>query len=121
MLDAVMRTVDAEVRPVADDDGPGEFEMVLSDDTEDRDGDRLFAYQWAHPLPESIPINTDHSRAVGDIVGSGEPFIDSDGSLKVRGTFASTHEAQRIRALVREGHVRSVSVNFCVAKTAPTS
>jgi hypothetical protein len=103
------KTVDAAVRPA---DGPGEFEMVLSDDSLDRDGEHLWTHEWRDPLPDVIPIKANHSRDVADIVGSGRPYIDSDGALKVRGTFASTPPAQHLRALVTEGHVSSVSVEF---------
>lgn len=109
-MDAITKSVAAEVRSLADD--PGSFEMVLSDDSTDRDGDNLYAYQWRHPLPQSIPLKANHSRDIADVVGSGEPFIDADGSLKVRGTFASTPLAQNVRTLVAEGHLQSVSVEF---------
>jgi hypothetical protein len=103
------KTVDAAVRPA---DGPGEFEMVLSDDSLDRDGEHLWTHEWRDPLPDVIPIKANHSRDIADIVGSGRPYIDSDGSLRVRGTFASTPPAQHVRTLVTEGHLGSVSVEF---------
>ncbi len=103
------KTVDATVRPA---DGPGEFEMILSDDSLDRDGERLWTHEWRDPLPGTIPLKLNHSRDAADIVGSGTPYIDSDGSLKVRGTFASTPQAQHVRTLVTEGHLSSVSVEF---------
>jgi hypothetical protein len=73
---------------------------------------------WAQPLPESIPLNVNHSGDVSDIVGSGRPWLDADGNLRVSGTFASTPEAQHIRSLVAEGHLRSVSVEFLRRKGA---
>ncbi len=110
-MGALTKSVDAAVHPLADDDA-GEFEMILSDDTLDRDNESLFAYDWRDPLPESIPLKANHSRDVSDIVGSGTPYLDSDGSLRVRGSYASTALGQHIRRLVREGHVRSVSAEF---------
>lgn len=88
----------------------GEFDMILSNNTLDRDGDRLEAKNWIQPLPERISINANHSDDVADIVGSGRPFIDHQGNLRVKGTFASTEKAQNIRQLVTEGHLSSVSV-----------
>lgn len=110
-MNPITKTVEAAVRSLADTD-PGSFEMILSDDSTDRDGDNLYAYDWRHPLPDSIPLKANHSRDVADIVGSGEPFIDSNGALRVRGVFASTPLAQQIRTLVTERHLQSVSVEF---------
>lgn len=90
----------------------GEFDMILSNDALDRDGETLLPEDWAQPLPDTIPINANHSGDVSDIVGSGEPFIDEAGNLRVRGTFATTPLAQHLRALVNEGHLRGVSVEF---------
>ena len=42
----------------------------------------------------------------------------NQGNLRVKGTFASTPEAQHIRSLVAEGHLRSVSVEFLRRKSA---
>jgi hypothetical protein len=90
----------------------GEFDMILSNGTRDRDGETLPPDSWARPLPETIPINANHSKDVSDIVGSGKPFIDSEGNLRVRGVFASTPLGQHVRTLVNEGHLRSASVEF---------
>jgi HK97 family phage major capsid protein len=108
-MQAVTKTVTASVRSLADDSGS--FEMVLSTDALDRDGDRIFAYQW-RPLPTTIPLKANHSRDVADIVGSGEPYIDADGNLRVTGRFSSSPLAQHVRTLVTEGHVQSVSAEF---------
>jgi hypothetical protein len=97
---------------VAPGDGPGQFDIILSNAAEDRDGEVLHPEDWAQPLPDTIPINANHSADVSDIVGSGTPFIDSGGNLRVRGTFATTPLAQHVRTLVNEGHLRSVSVEF---------
>lgn len=93
-------------------DDSGVFDMVLSNDTLDRDGDVLSPGDWVQPLPKSIAINVNHSSDVQDIVASGHPFIDGDGNLRVVGSFADTDQAQHVRALVAGGHLRSVSVEF---------
>ena len=97
---------------VAPGDDPGEFDMILSNGTRDRDGESIPTNSWAQPLPETIPINANHSSDVSDIVGSGVPWIDDQGGLRVRGTFATTPLGQHVRTLVNEGHLRSVSVEF---------
>lgn len=93
-------------------DGPGEFDMVLSNGALDRDGEVLSLSSWAQPLPDTVPINANHSSDVSDIVGSGRPYFDTEGNLRVVGKFASTPLAQHVRSLVSEGHLRSVSVEF---------
>jgi hypothetical protein len=71
--------------------------------------------QWKQPLPDRIQFNTDHSPGVGDIVGSGTPWIDEAGNLRVRGKYASIELGQHIRSLVNEGHLTAVSVEFLAA------
>jgi hypothetical protein len=99
-------------------DDHGEFDMVLSNGTLDRDGESIVPESWAQPLPSTIPINANHSSDVAHIVGSGTPFIDGEGNLRVVGRFASTPLGQHVRALVNEGHLRSVSVEFLRRKDA---
>lgn len=93
-------------------DDPGVFDLLLSSAALDRDGERLLPSQWKQPLPESIPLNIDHSGSVSDVVGSGRPWFDAEGNLRVSGRWASTEKAQEVRTLVNEGHVISCSVEF---------
>jgi hypothetical protein len=102
----------------SDEDANGSFEILLSTATRDREGEIVSSKSWALPLPATIPINVDHSPSVSDVIGSGRPFLDSDGNLRVKGTFASTAQAQHVRSLVAEGHLRSVSVEFLRTKGA---
>ena len=67
---------------------------------------------WQLPLPDSISFNTDHGTSVKDVIGSGRPFLDENGNLRVKGTFASTPDAQKVRSLISEGHLRYTSVEF---------
>jgi hypothetical protein len=107
----VHKRVTAAVSP-ASDAGPGEFDIILSTAARDREGEVVAPGSWVMPLPDVIPINANHSSDVSDIVGSGAPWIDADGHLRVRGTFASTPQAQHVRSLVQEGHLRTVSVEM---------
>lgn len=106
------KSVQASVKAFADDSSTGAFDMVLSNATRDREGESIPPDSWVQPFPDSIPINANHSSDVSDIVASGRPWLDADGNLRVSGTFASTPEAQHIRSLVADGHLRSVSVEF---------
>ena len=107
----------AAVTPSSSDDDPnGAFDLLLSISARDRDGETLRPQDWAQPPPDVIPINLDHSSQVSDVIGSGRPFIDEQGNLRVQGSFASTPQAQHIRTLVNEGHLRSVSVEFLKRK-----
>ena len=117
-MDVVTKNVEAQVAPVMDSTHPsGEFDVILSTDTLDRDGERLYLDEWKQPLPDHITIDSDHDMSVVSTVGSGKPFINDAGQLQVRGTFASTSHGQNVRTLVNEGHIKTVSVAFRVDKT----
>lgn len=109
----------AAVEPAEDtpaDDPYGSFKVVLSAPTKDRDGETLLPEEWKQPLPEHITFDSDHQMSVAGTVGSGRPSIDDEGRLIVDGTFASTPQAQQVRALVNEGHIRTTSVAFVSEK-----
>jgi len=95
----------------------GEFDVILSTSALDRDGDELHPDEWKTPLPDKITFDSDHGMSVATCVGSGKPFINDDGQLQVRGTFASTPHGQAVRTLVNEGHIDRVSVAFMEHKT----
>jgi HK97 family phage prohead protease len=100
----------------AETDSPnGAFEVVLSAATLDRDGEIIDSRAF-DPLPEHVPFDIDHGMTVQTTVGSGQPYYAEDGSLRVKGTFASTPLAQEVRTLVAEGHIRTTSVTFMAAE-----
>lgn len=101
----------AEVRSAESDNPNGEFEVILSAETLDRDGEIIEAKAF-EPLPDSIPFHAFHD--FHDPIGRGVPFYDGD-ILKARGTFASTPRAQEIRTLVAEGVIGHTSVGFMAA------
>jgi hypothetical protein len=101
-----------------DDAFPGSFEVILSAQTKDRDGDTLLKDGWKQPLPEHITFDTDHGMTVEKTVGSGVPRIDDEtGNLIVSGTYSSLQKAQDVRTLVNEGHIKTTSVAFMTEKT----
>jgi hypothetical protein len=107
------KSVDAAVSPVEDSTSKhGEFDVILSTSDLDRDGDELYADEWKTPLPDKITFDSDHGMSIATCVGSGKPFINDNGQLQVRGTFASTPHGQSVRTLVNEGHIDRVSVTF---------
>ena len=117
-MDVVTKTVDAQVNPLPSaPDGPGEFEVVLSTDGLDRDGENLWAQEWKQPLPERIHIDGDHGRTLEKTVGSAIPHIDEHGRMIGKGRFASTPYAQMVRQLVNEGHINSLSVTYGESKS----
>lgn len=108
--------VGAEVKPVESENPNGEFELILSKDNMDRDGENLWADEWTHPLPPKIHMDSDHAFAKGQsvpyTVGSGTPEINENGDLVVRGTYAGTPHGQLVRQLVKEGHIWQASVSY---------
>lgn len=112
-MDVERKSVDAAVTPVEGSTSKhGEFDVILSTSDLDRDGDELYADEWNTPLPDKITFDSDHGMSVASCVGSGKPFINDNGQLQVRGTFASTPHGQAVRSLVNDGHIDSVSVAF---------
>jgi HK97 family phage prohead protease len=103
------------VDTVETDSPNGAFEVVLSAATLDRDGEVIDSRAF-DPLPDHVPFDIDHGMTVQTTVGSGTPYYAEDGSLRVKGTFASTPLAQEVRTLVAEGHIRTTSVTFMAAE-----
>lgn len=102
-----------EVKAVEDAGGDpnGEFDVILSAPTLDRDGEVIDARVF-EPLPGHITFDIDHGMSTATTVGSGVPEYTSDGRLRVKGTYSSIPRAQEVRTLVREGHIRTTSVAF---------
>jgi hypothetical protein len=108
------RIVAAEVKAVDSTNPNGEFEVILSAPTLDRDGEVIDAKAF-EPLPDHITFDIDHGMSVSTTVGSGVPRYDGD-LLKVKGVWASIPLAQEtVRPLVEEGHIRTTSVAFMEA------
>ena len=101
----------ADITDAGEDFGPnGGFEAILSAPTLDRDGDVFATNEWKTPLPDKITVDVDHEMSVAGTIGSANPYIADDGTLRIRATFASTVKAQEVRTLIQEGHIDSVSV-----------
>lgn len=114
MTEVVMKAV-ALVQTAETDDPNGAFDVILSAPTLDRDGEIIDTRAF-DPLPDHIPFDVDHSMTVTGTVGSGQPYYDESGNLRVKGTFASTGLGQEVRTLVNEGHIRTTSVTFMAAE-----
>jgi hypothetical protein len=111
----MLQTKQAALSPGSDD---GTFTAILSTPSVDRDGESLASHQWKQPLPKSIAITVDHTGSVADVVASGEPYMASDGSLRLNGRFASTEKGQQIRQLVVGGHINALSIEMLRHKAA---
>lgn len=110
MSTAIRKTAPATVGA----DEVGGFDILASTPTKDRDGDTLLPSGWKTPLPERIPISADHDMSSAGVIGSGKPYLDAAGNLRIAGTFASTERAQHVRSLVKDGHLSGASVEFLV-------
>jgi hypothetical protein len=105
----------ATVSTVESENPNGEFEVILSTETKDRDDENLWANEWKMPLPAKIHIDGDHGRSLDKTVGSAVPRIEGNQMIG-KGTFAGTPYAQMVRQLVNEGHVNTVSVTYAESK-----
>lgn len=102
----------ADVKAVDGEHPNGEFEIVMSTDAVDRDGESIIKGAF-DPLPASIPVHAFHD--FNDPVGRAVPTYDEQGRLVGRGHFASTPRAQEIRQLVADGVINNTSVGFMAA------
>jgi hypothetical protein len=114
-MDIVTKSVDAAVNPVESEHPNGEFEVVLSTESLDRDDENLWADEWKQPLPARIHIDGDHGRSIEKTVGSAVPSIEGN-RMVGKGTYAGTEYAQMVRQLVNEGHINSMSVTYTERK-----
>jgi len=112
--DVERKSLDATIEDIGDSpDKPfGGFTAIASTPSLDRDGDRLASDEWITPLPDHITIDSDHGMSVGTTIGSARPYFNEDGQLMIDASFSSIERAQEVRTLIREGHVRTVSVAF---------
>lgn len=99
-----------EVKALADGDGNGEFEAILSVPTVDRDGEVIDGRAF-EPLPAEIPIHKFHDFS--SPVATATPFYEGD-VLKARGTFDPDPESQAIRSKIGRS-IRYMSVGFMAA------
>jgi hypothetical protein len=97
--------------------GPyGGFTACLSTPSTDRDGDNLLREEWLD-LPDHCTLDLDHGMTVATTVGSFRPYWGDDGNLMMEAAFSSIERAQDARTLVKERHVRDVSVAFMTDKS----
>lgn len=102
----------AAVKTAESENPNGEFEIVMSTEAIDRDGERIIRGAF-DPLPESIPVHAFHD--FHDPIGRAVPGYTEDGRLVGRGFFAGTARAQEIRQLVADGVIGHTSVGFMAA------
>lgn len=88
---------------------PGTFEVELSNESLDRDGDTLKGDEWETPLPQQITFVNDHTHKMASVVGSATPALEN-GKIICRGTWAETDNAQDTRKVIK--HVPYVSVAY---------
>jgi len=118
--DIVRKSVTAQIvdSGSADDPFPGTFEAVLATADSDREGETATKSEWQLPLPDSIPINPDHTMDnVLLTMGSATPELQEDGTLLIKGRYAATDDAQKLRSLVNDKHVTGMSVEFMRKRT----
>lgn len=91
------------------DEFPGTFEVELSNETTDRDGDTLKASDWETPLPDQITFVNDHTHKMASVVGSAKPTLVGD-KILCKGVWGATATAQDTRKIAP--HVPYVSVAY---------
>jgi hypothetical protein len=112
---SVQATIDSITGP-SDAKPFGGFIAVASDESLDRDGERLYKSEWMTPLPDRITVDVDHGMSVGTTVGSAHPYFVGD-QLMIDASFSSLERAQEVRTLVNEKHITTVSVAALVDRS----
>ncbi|MCA1845585.1 MAG: phage portal protein, partial [Actinobacteria bacterium] len=109
---ADLKSLAVTVKATETDNPNGAFEAILSTDATDREGESVTTGAF-EPLPPSIPLYHQHDWMDKALpVGRGEPFYAEDGTLRIKGAFASTPRAQEVRTLVNEGVIDAMSVGY---------
>lgn len=110
-MDITTKAVSATITDTSSDadEFPGTFEVELSNETTDRDGDTLKASDWETPLPEQITFVNDHTHKMASVVGSAKPELVGDRIL-CKGVWGATATAQDTRKIAP--HVPYVSVAY---------
>lgn len=110
-MDIVTKAVSATITDTSAnaDQYPGTFEVELTNESLDRDGDVLKGDEWELPLPQQITFVNDHTHKMASVVGSATPSLEN-GKIICRGTWAETDNAQQTRKVIK--HVPYVSVAF---------
>lgn len=103
----------ATVKGIEGEHPHGEFEIVMSTQSIDRDGEIIVKGAF-DPLPASIPVHAFHD--FHDPIGRATPSYDEQGRLVGKGVFAGTARAQEIRQLVTDGVIGHTSVGFMAAE-----
>lgn len=92
--------------------GSGEFEVVATTESEDRDGEVILASAWDFKNYIKNPVvlwgHDWYSKPVGAVTS----IQQIDGKVIVKGVFADTEAGQEIRKLYDSGILRTVSVGF---------
>jgi HK97 family phage prohead protease len=88
----------------------GGFTAVASNGDLDRDNERIMPGCF-EPLPASVPVHLDHRMSAASVIGRGRPYMVGT-ELRIDATFASTKDAQEVRAKVADGVIDSMSIVF---------
>lgn len=110
-MDITYKAVSATITDTSSnaEEFPGTFEVELSNETTDRDGDTLKASDWETPLPEQITFVNDHTHKMASVVGSAQPTLVGD-KILCKGVWGKTQVAQDTRLIAP--HVPYVSVAY---------
>lgn len=94
--------------------GSGEFEVVATTETIDRDGEIILISGWdlEHFYKNPIILWGHNYWDLNCVLGAVTEVKVEDGKMIVRGVFAATEQAQVARQLYDDGILKTVSVGF---------
>lgn len=98
------------------DNGNGDFEVVMTSESVDRDGDVILADGWDFSHYLKNPVVLWGHDFLGTPIGKVTEIRREGNSWIAKGVFASTDKAQECRKLYDEGILKTVSVGFIIRK-----
>jgi len=105
----------------AENDDPGMLEGYAAVfGNVDRQGDRIVRGAFAKTVAEAIPagkvplmaLHYAHGGDSREVIGSVVSGVEDDFGLRIQAQLARTQQAQDIRSLIIDGHVRGLSIGY---------
>jgi len=96
--------------------GEGEFEVIASNSSIDRDGESIDVNGWdlTNWLKNPVILWGHNYWEMDCVIGAGTDAKIVDGQLIIKGVFAKTEAGQYVRQLYDDGIIKTVSVGFIV-------
>lgn len=114
LTEDTVKQIRAKMAPRASVKGEGEFEVVATTESVDREGEILLTEGWDFKNYLNNPIVLWGHDWYSKPIGAVTDIQQEDGKIIMKGVFAPTEQGQEVRALYESGILRTVSVGYLV-------